>query len=68
MTSLPSFSKVVSVQKSQSSDPKYLNDAVLEEKSITPLKKGQILVKINAASFNHRDVRLRFFSYSPNLN
>lgn len=58
MASLPSHTQAVTVQKSRSTSATYANDALLEEKRIQPLNEGQVLVKINAASFNHRDVRL----------
>lgn len=47
------------VQKAASTNgkkPLYPNAAVLETRSLPKLQKRQVLVKINAVSFNHRDV------------
>lgn len=32
------------------------HDAVIEDKPIPALKQGQVLVRIGAAAYNHRDV------------
>ena len=36
-------------------------DAVLTTKPIRPLKDGEVLVKMTAAGFNHRDVSIYIY-------
>lgn len=50
--------KALIVRQSQSPPdrkPVY-HDASLEDKPVPQLQPGQVLVKINAVAFNHRDV------------
>ncbi|OBZ65768.1 putative zinc-type alcohol dehydrogenase-like protein YogA, partial [Grifola frondosa] len=64
MTSqLPKSTKVLAVRKAlQQTKPVY-HDAILEERPIAPLKEDQVLVKIGAVAFNHRDVWIRQGQY-----
>ena len=61
---LPRTTRTVIVQKASAvggAKPTYQYDAVLKDVPLTQpkdLKKGQLLVKLNAASYNHRDVRV----------
>ena len=41
-------------------------DAKVEEKTIGPLRPGQVLVRMTAAAFNHRDVRTRILNRQTN--
>ena len=57
---LPKSTKVLVVNKSSEgrTGPLY-HDAVLEERALpSHLNPEQVLVKITAAAFNHKDVRL----------
>lgn len=54
----PTTTKAVVVRKSNGkSNNGYVNEAVLETLPLPQLKSGEILVRINAVAFNHRDVR-----------
>lgn len=56
---LPTHTRALVVRKADSTGskkPLYPNAAVLETHPIPKLQKGQVLVKMNAVSFNHRDV------------
>ncbi len=53
----PSSFKALVLQNQREQQNKSLyNDARIVEKPIPALKPGEILVKINAAGFNHREV------------
>ena len=57
--SLPLTQKALTVQKTSESNPnkdQYPFDAVVTEKQITELKPNELLVKVNAVGFNHKDV------------
>ncbi|KAF5334516.1 hypothetical protein D9611_013793 [Ephemerocybe angulata] len=61
-TDLPKVSRAVVVAEATDSSPKrerYPYDAALVESAIPELKPGQVLLKINAAGFNHKDVWIR---------
>ncbi|OCH93814.1 NAD(P)-binding protein [Obba rivulosa] len=67
---IPHSTRALIVQKSQltgSTKPSALAglpyDAVLEERPIPALGKGQVLVKVAAAAFNHRDLWIRKGQY-----
>ncbi|KAF9068592.1 NAD(P)-binding protein [Rhodocollybia butyracea] len=61
---IPQTTRAVLVRKSSSkSSNGYVNNASLETLSIPPLKDGEILVKIHAFAFNHRDVWIRLGKY-----
>jgi hypothetical protein len=56
---LPLTQKSLTVQKAVDSNPdkdRYPFDAVVTEKQIAELKPNELLVKINAVGFNHKDV------------
>ena len=59
LSNIPQRCKVVALRKAVDQRGPYKFDAVLEERDIPSLEDGQILVKIEAAGFNHREVRLR---------
>ena len=56
MSQLPVSTKVITVRESPKDRKPRYHDAPLEHRAIPPLQKGQVLVKIGAAAFNHRDV------------
>ncbi|KAE9408346.1 NAD(P)-binding protein [Gymnopus androsaceus JB14] len=59
-TQAPSTTKAVVVRKSNGkSNSGYVNDATLETLPLPQLKSGEILVKMHAVAFNHRDVWIR---------
>ncbi|CAL1705392.1 unnamed protein product [Somion occarium] len=63
---LPTHTQVLTVQKARTAaggKSVYPNDAVLETKPVPKLGKGYVLVKINAAGFNHRDLWIRKGQY-----
>lgn len=55
----PQRCKAVVLRRAVDQRGPYKLDAVLEERDIPSLVDGEILVKIEAAGFNHREVRLR---------
>jgi len=59
---LPQTIKAIIVRKSNASGA-FLNDAVLETQSLPKLEQNQILVKIHAVAFNHRDLWIRKGQY-----
>ncbi|KAJ3862465.1 NAD(P)-binding protein [Lentinula novae-zelandiae] len=55
-----SITKALVVRKANAkSNEGYVNDVVLEEIPLRQLNPGEILVKIHAVAFNHRDVWIR---------
>lgn len=56
MSQLPTSSRVITVRESPKDHKPRYHDAALENRAVPPLQKGQVLVKIGAAAFNHRDV------------
>jgi len=54
----PQRCKAVVLRKADDQGGPYKFNAVLEERDVQPLKDGQVLVKIEAAGFNHREVGL----------
>jgi NADPH:quinone reductase-like Zn-dependent oxidoreductase len=56
---MPQRCKTIVLRKAVDKRGPYKFDAVLEDRDIPSLEDGQILLKIEAAGFNHRDVRLR---------
>ena len=56
----PQRCKAVVLRKADDQSGPYKFKAVLEERDIQPLKDGQVLVKIEAAGFNHREVSLYY--------
>ncbi|TFY67440.1 hypothetical protein EVG20_g3946 [Dentipellis fragilis] len=55
---VPTTTRALTLRKSTGRKPVY-HDVDLEERPIPVLKKGEVLVKVNAAGFNHRDVWIR---------
>ena len=53
---VPSHTKALVVKQSPPDRKPLYHDAVLEDQPLPQLMPGQVLVKINAAAFNHRDV------------
>ncbi|KAH9833073.1 uncharacterized protein C8Q71DRAFT_252086 [Rhodofomes roseus] len=59
MSQLPTSTKAITLRESPAGrEPRY-HDAALEQRAIPSLQKGQVLVKIGAAGFNHREVWIR---------
>ncbi|KAI1788391.1 NAD(P)-binding protein [Ganoderma leucocontextum] len=52
---IPKTTKALVLRKSNSA----LHDAVVEDRPLPQLKPGQIIVRIHAAAFNHRDLWIR---------
>ncbi|TFK36440.1 hypothetical protein BDQ12DRAFT_706376 [Crucibulum laeve] len=61
--SIPKFTRALILKESSIQKKPVYNDAVLEKKPIPTLKPGQVLVKIGAAAYNHRDVWIRKAQY-----
>lgn len=59
---VPKRCKAIVLRKAEDQTGLYKFDAVLEERDVQPLKDGQVLVKIEAAGFNYREVSL---CYAP---
>ena len=55
-TKIPKFTKALTIQPAATKIKPVYHEAVLDERPLPPLKKGQVLVRIGAAAFNHRDV------------
>ena len=56
---VPRRSRAVVLRKAEDQSGLYKFDAVLEDRDIPSLKDGQVLVKVEAAGLNHREVSLR---------
>ena len=52
----PQRSRAVVLRKAKDQGGLYKFDAALEDRDVPSLKGGQVLVKIEAAGFNHREV------------
>ncbi|KAF8065366.1 hypothetical protein FPV67DRAFT_1502554 [Lyophyllum atratum] len=63
MNKLPKVTKALVVKKSSPQRKPLYHDAVMEEKPIPTLKQGELLVRVGAAGFNHRDVWIRKGQY-----
>ncbi|KAF8151082.1 hypothetical protein K438DRAFT_1688264 [Mycena galopus ATCC 62051] len=55
----PRATKALVLRQSPPERKPLFHDAVVQEQAIPPLKPGEILVKIGAAAFNHRDLWIR---------
>jgi len=55
---IPQRSRAIVLRKAEDQSGLYKFDAVLEDRDVPSLKDGQVLVKIEAAGFNHREVSL----------
>ncbi|KAH9931711.1 NAD(P)-binding protein [Epithele typhae] len=56
---LPTSAKALVVRKSANPTKPVFHDAVIETRPIPALKPGELLVKVNAVAFNHRDSWIR---------
>ncbi|KAJ7268193.1 hypothetical protein B0H12DRAFT_96543 [Mycena haematopus] len=56
---LPRTTKALVLRKSPPGRTPLFHDAVVQEQAIPPLKPGEILVKMGAVAFNHRDLWIR---------
>ncbi|KAI6129602.1 hypothetical protein EV401DRAFT_751750 [Pisolithus croceorrhizus] len=64
MTSLPETTRALVVKQSPPERNPLYHDAVIEERAIpTPLKEGQVVVKMGAVAFNRRDLWIRLGQY-----
>ncbi|KZT71333.1 NAD(P)-binding protein [Daedalea quercina L-15889] len=59
MSQLPTSTKVIVVRESPAGNKPRYDDAVLEQRALPSVQKGQVLVKLGAAGFNHREVWIR---------
>lgn len=53
---LPKSIRALTLKRAPPERKPVYHDALLEEKPMPVLRRGQVLVKIGAVSFNHRDV------------
>lgn len=60
---LPKYTKALTLRQSSVERKPTYHDVVLESRSLPPLKTGELLVRINAAAFNHKDVWIRMGKY-----
>ncbi|KAJ7279681.1 hypothetical protein C8J57DRAFT_1448907 [Mycena rebaudengoi] len=58
-TKAPTSTRAVTLQKAASARTPSYADAVLQDRPLPSLKQGEVLVKMAAAAFNHRDVWIR---------
>lgn len=63
-SNIPQRSKAIVLRKAEDPNGLYKFDAVLEDRDVPPLKDGQVLVKIEAAGFNHREVSCDTHSFA----
>ncbi|KAF9014298.1 hypothetical protein BDQ17DRAFT_1342466 [Cyathus striatus] len=61
--SYPKHTRAITLRESSRAQKPVYHDAVLEKHPIPTLKPGEVLVKIKAAAFNHRDVWIRKGQY-----
>ncbi|ESK90854.1 zinc-containing alcohol dehydrogenase superfamily protein [Moniliophthora roreri MCA 2997] len=66
MSSIPQTTKAIVVQKGVDTSGETYHGAVLESRPLSKLKEGEIMVKMGAVAFNHRDVWIRKGLY-PNI-
>jgi NADPH:quinone reductase-like Zn-dependent oxidoreductase len=59
LSKVPQRSKAIVLRKAEGQNGPYKFDAVLENRDVPSLEDDQVLVKIEAAGFNHREVSLR---------
>lgn len=67
LSKVPKRSKTIVLWKAEDQSGLYKFDAVLEDRDIPPLEDGQVLVKIEAAGFNHREVSLLYVLVSATI-
>lgn len=64
MTSLPETTRALVLKQSPPERNPLYHDVVIEERAIpTPLKEGQVVVKMGAVAFNRRDLWIRLGQY-----
>ncbi|KAJ7644825.1 NAD(P)-binding protein [Roridomyces roridus] len=56
---LPRTTKALILRQSPPERSPLFHDAIFQDQPIPALKKGEVLVKINAAAFNHRELWIR---------
>ena len=54
---LPMYTKALTVQKATVPSKLTYHDAVLTKQPLSPPKPGEVVVKLGAVGFNHKDVR-----------
>ena len=59
LPNIPQRSRAIVLRKAKDQSGLHKFDAVLEYKDVPPLQDGQVLVKIEAAAFNHKEASLR---------
>ncbi|TFK20539.1 NAD(P)-binding protein [Coprinopsis marcescibilis] len=59
MSNIPKTTKGIVIKPTETKETVFKNDAVVVEQSIPELLPGQVLVKVNAVAFNHKDVWMR---------
>lgn len=57
---LPKETRALVVSKSLAETKPLYHDAMVEKRPIPTLQRGQVLVKMGAVAFNHRDVSILF--------
>lgn len=66
---LPKETRALVVKKSPPERKPLYHDAVTEKRPIPTLQRGQVLVKMGAVAFNHRDVSILYvISNCPTIN
>ena len=55
---LPKYTKALILQESTVPREPTYHDAVLTKRPISPPKPGEVVVKLGAVGFNHKDVTL----------
>ncbi|KAG7442484.1 NAD-P-binding protein [Guyanagaster necrorhizus] len=63
---IPRFTKALVLRKSATLQSPVYNDAKIELREIPPLRASEVLVKVGAAAFNHRELWIRKGLY-PNI-
>lgn len=53
---IPRTTRSVVIQKQASAKKPVYHDAVIVEKEIPALQRGEVLVRMSAAAYNHREV------------
>lgn len=63
MTDLPSTTRALVLNKAPGAAAGTINDTTVKDRPVPQLKDGEVLVKIFAAAFNHREVRLHVIDW-----
>ncbi|KAG1827428.1 uncharacterized protein BJ212DRAFT_1565534 [Suillus subaureus] len=64
---IPESTRALVIKKCSAEAKPIYHDAVLETRPLQQLKQGEVLVKMGAVSFNHRDLWIRLGQY-PGIN